>query len=262
MYIDNDIWTARYYPDCELLKEAYLVKHEIDRNFFYGKRSEVFTEKFIECCNGARTFIDVGAECGYYTYLALKNLNFGNCSGEGIAIEPHLQRYNTLMHVFGANPNLNVINKCVFENYGEIKLYQKGWRSPTIDKSSIEVCSNDIHISEVSKTINATTIPLDSFLNEQNSIDIIKMDIEGAEIFAFRGMENIFRRRKTRIFLEIHRKYIDALMPHGINEMENTLNRYNYSIYECNGLFLKKREYLSRNNAEFRFYLVPQGIEP
>jgi tetratricopeptide (TPR) repeat protein len=77
------------------------------------------------------------------------------------------------------------------------------------------------------------TVSLDAFF-AGSPIDVIKMDIEGAEVLAFQGMAGVFKDKRPVIFLEVHPYYIESLAPGGLDGMERLLKENNYCILDEN----------------------------
>lgn len=54
------------------------------------------------------------------------------------------------------------------------------------------------------KTIEVETIALDDFATTHPAPDLIKIDIEGAEVLALQGMQTLLRSAKPVLFIELH----------------------------------------------------------
>jgi hypothetical protein len=131
--------------------------------------------------------------------------------------------------------------------------------SPTIDDSlSLWRNLNKFDENCQIETFEVSTCALDDLLETEPSIDIIKMDIEGAEVFAFRGMKKILEQGKTRIYIETHSAAIEAMCPGGMEEISATVKQCGYTIYQTKGLLLKAVDSLVWG----RYYLSPPDMEP
>ena len=87
------------------------------------------------------------------------------------------------------------------------------------------------------ESFTSHAVSIDTFLAEDiSSIDIIKMDIEGAEIFAFQGMEEILSKQKAYIFMEVHGAYVESCYRGGMNVLREMIASNNYTILACDGL--------------------------
>jgi FkbM family methyltransferase len=90
-----------------------------------------------------------------------------------------------------------------------------------------------------SRTIQVKATTLDEFITEMgiSGIDFIKMDIEGAELFALQGMEQTLTREKPILLLEMT---ISMMKQAGYSpkDLLDFLSKYGYECYEIrkNGL--------------------------
>ena len=147
--------------------------------------------------------VDIGANIGYYTIIAGKHIG---PEGQVFAYEPEDRNYSLLKKNIEANGLANTIPIKIglSKNHSICKLYldenNKGRHSLAFKKNKEE------------STIETDT--LDNSLKQHGSpkVDIIKMDIEGAEFLALDGMrETIKRSPYLIIFTEFYPKAIIAL---------------------------------------------------
>jgi FkbM family methyltransferase len=129
--------------------------------------------------------LDIGANIGYYTLIFARLVGE---KGRVYAFEPDPTNFRLLKKNVRANGYQNVIfvNKAVAESSGPLSLYlcpdNKG--------------DHRIFESEDSRSaipIEATTLD-EHFAEYQGKIDFIKMDIQGSEGRAVRGMQGLLRR--------------------------------------------------------------------
>ncbi len=62
-----------------------------------------------------------------------------------------------------------------------------------------------------------TVVSLDSSITDASNISFVKMDIEGAEYFALKGMKNLIEKHKPAILIEINPFFLDGF---GIKETD------------------------------------------
>jgi len=120
---------------------------------------------------------DIGANIGYYALLMARLVG---PTGEVIAFEPDPNNYRLLAKNAGHNhfDTITAVNKAVSNYNGRAHLFiNKGHRGDH------RIYAGDESRSAVE--IEATT--LDAYL-AGNPIDVVKMDIQGAEMLAFDGM--------------------------------------------------------------------------
>jgi FkbM family methyltransferase len=147
------------------------------------------------------TVLDIGANVGYYTKPCSKIVGDAGCV---IAFEPHPLAFGVLCKNVRALRNVTPVQAAVTDQEGTVNLYdyllgaenaslrydenKRDWyRSHLPDREMIPRIREDLPIAIY--TVKATT--LDTYLAEARveRVDFIKMDIEGAEINAIRGMK-------------------------------------------------------------------------
>ena len=136
-------------------------------------------------------FVDVGANLGQYTLYAAERVG---PTGQVHSFEPHPRMFAELQH----NVRLNKLeNICRLNNFAlsdmngssDFVCYQPGkevYGSFGAHGRSAE---------HVTGTIRVDTVRLDDYI-ERNSIErvhLLKMDIEGAELLALRGAQQLLR---------------------------------------------------------------------
>jgi FkbM family methyltransferase len=138
-------------------------------------------------------FLDVGANIGYFTLLAA---HLVGCQGKVFAVEPY--QYNVKLLYLSAQRN-------GFENV-EILPFA------VADKRTLlaydNVASNGV-ISEISLDIDSVLqssliygVRLDDVLRDIERLDVIKIDVEGAEYMALDGGRNLLRKHRPTVFSE------------------------------------------------------------
>lgn len=168
--------------------------------------------------------IDIGANIGYYTLLFAKMVGE---TGKVIAFEPDPTNFELLKKNVSINnyQNVTLVQKAVAESKKQVKLFlceeNKGMHRiyPSL------CCNNSIDIE---------TMSLDDFLSSYNDkITFIKMDIEGAEFMALRGMKNTIKQHRPKLMTEFSPA---ALFESGIKPQEylDLLIDYGYSIFDTN----------------------------
>jgi FkbM family methyltransferase len=134
------------------------------------------------------TFIDVGTHVGQYTLLAA---NLVAPAGAVHSFEPQPDTFDLLKHNIEANGVLNVhLNQCALgETKSQVQLYVA--RPDNIGQSSLRRPDN---YSGTSITVPCQS--LDDYAEEQgiHRIDLIKIDVEGAELGVLKGARKILSR--------------------------------------------------------------------
>jgi FkbM family methyltransferase len=137
-------------------------------------------------------FLDVGAYIGPYTILAARA---SGAAGRVLALEPDPKNRRQLDKNLALNgiTNCTVVPLAAWSRTGPI-----GWRKAD---------HPDWHrASEEANARTTEAITLDDLVARHtlDRVDWIKMDIEGGEIEALKGAENILARFRPKLFIEVH----------------------------------------------------------
>lgn len=174
--------------------ELLLNKHELES-----------TQRLRRIIKPGMVALDIGAHVGYYTRLFAELVGE---EGRVLAFEPNPQTYETLAHNIRAYPQISLHQVAVSNREGQAELYDYLMMSAS---GSLHYNENlrELERSQVAeydiaprvkkdfdtRTFKVRTVALDNYLAAQgiDSIDFIKMDIEGAEMDALRGASEIIR---------------------------------------------------------------------
>jgi len=201
-------------------------KHGMTAQLFMGGHYEKYeTNLFKRVVGEGMTVVDLGANIGYYTLLAAKLVGR---KGKVFAFEPGPDNFSLLLKNIEANGYDNVIpvQKAVLNKTGTTKLFLC-----RINKGDHRIY--DSHDGREAVTVDATT--LDAFFENaqyhQCHIDVIKMDIQGAEMAALQGMtETVLKNDNLKIITEF---WPEVLPKFGFSPLEflNKLTEYGFTIY-------------------------------
>lgn len=138
------------------------------------------------------TIIDVGAHIGYYTLIFSK---LTGKTGEVYAFEPEEENFNLLQKNVKKLKNVKITKKAVSDKAGFIDFY----------KAEGSTGLHSVLPSDFRK--NKTSVEsanLDNFVQEEkiNNIDLIKIDIEGGEPYAFLGAKKILSQPSLMVIME------------------------------------------------------------
>jgi len=152
-------------------------------------------ERFETALRPGMTVIDIGANIGLYTIIASRGVG---PSGSVIAIEPAQENCSFIERSLALNQmrNATVFQKALGDKNGLISLF---------------LCSNnkaDHRVYDKSgtrKSVPVEMVRLDDLLKTTatSSVDVIKMDVQGAEAFALAGMRETLRTNQgVKVFME------------------------------------------------------------
>ena len=143
--------------------------------------------------------VDIGANIGYYTLLFSK---WVNQEGKVFSFEPDPDNFQLILKNIEANQckNITALNKAISNNSGPTFLYLSE------DNNFGDHRLTDAFPYEINshrKKIEIESIKLDDFFSIDKKIDLIKMDIQGSEILALNGMNDVINNnKKLAIFTE------------------------------------------------------------
>jgi len=199
--------------------------------FCFGFIEKFETELIEKVLRKGDTFLDIGANLGYYTLIAAKIV--GN-EGKVFAFEPESNNFALLKRNVEMNgfKNIVLVKKAISNKSGKAKLFLSKERNVFGGHS---LYNNEWLNAKENDFVTVDIITLDEFFKDYDGdIDIIKMDIEGAEGLALQGMQNLLRKNKNvKIFTEFSPIGLKA-SPIGPKEYLNMLMNFGFKIYEIN----------------------------
>lgn len=149
----------------------------------------------------SHVFVDIGANIGYFTLLAASIVGE---NGQVHAFEPIPENGDFLELSLAENQFRNVIlyRNAVAEKQQTIKFTGGG-----ADSNGRIINNTETHLTHYPlPTVEAIT--LDETLTNLTRLDLIKMDIEGAEPRAFAGMKNLINQFHPIILTEFSPQFI------------------------------------------------------
>ena len=147
-------------------------------------------------CNGATVF-DIGAHVGYYTVLASRLVS---SAGSVHCFEPMPHLFERLEANVSLNFHENVImnNKALSSEEGVLSLYPANTNNSG-NSSIIQRTDTDT----VPLKVDATTIDAYVTKNYIEQIDLIKIDVEGAELYVLQGGIQTLQKYRPDVICEV-----------------------------------------------------------
>lgn len=139
------------------------------------------------------TFMDVGANIGWHTMHAARAVG---PAGRVIAFEPDPRNIDLLLRSAWANRFDNVIGLAVAlsDAVGSAVMQRLGGSDAAMFGADELVGIGDQRV---------TCVPLDSFGSWVDRLDVLKIDVEGADLLALRGAERLVTTHRPVIFFEL-----------------------------------------------------------
>jgi len=149
--------------------------------------------------------VDIGANIGFYTKL------FSRLVGENgfvYAFEPDAKNYAHLKRKMSGINNVSLSSAAVASETGKLKIYT----SPMLN-----VDHRTYPVDDYEKVIEIDAVSIDDFFSEKNKKpDFIKMDIQGAEYSALKGMQKI-------LMASPHVIILTECWPHGLRMAKSSV---------------------------------------
>jgi FkbM family methyltransferase len=138
--------------------------------------------------------VDAGAHVGVFSLIS------SLFAKSVIALEPHPRNYSLLKTNIRMNLATNVmaINRALWHENGRLKIYE----DTNSGLHSIYNSSHDIFFE-------TTTITLQDILEEFGNIDLLKIDIEGAEFRIFENTNDALLKYVNAVVAEVHLNHGD-----------------------------------------------------
>ena len=142
------------------------------------------TKFFLSVCQPGMTFLDIGANVGYYSALALARFQG---RGRVIALEPDPDSYAYLQRTIAANGQATCVQRAASDHCGSMRLFL----NPD-NKGDNRLYANDL----AGGSIDVAVVTVDGLLAELgvSCVGLIKVDVQGYEGYVFRGMAETIRR--------------------------------------------------------------------
>lgn len=190
-----------------------------------GTHEPGVTELLRSRLDSSTVFYDIGAHIGYYTLLCAANSDYV------VSAEPDPDAYNRLHKNIELNDfgNITCLNKGVFDEVGEMSLHKH---------TGEEQASNSFASSPSLKggKIDVPVTTVDNISREYRPPDLVKIDVEGAELRVLNGMVETIS-EKPELIVEIHssnNNRYDKISKFGdsVDSLIEFLQSYEYELYE------------------------------
>ncbi|MDB5243613.1 MAG: hypothetical protein JWP57_4238 [Spirosoma sp.] len=173
------------------------------------------------------TFVDVGANIGLYSLIASSKVKN---SGKVFAVEPSFREFKRLLSSITNNQKNNIcsVNYALSNYEGTIML------SVSEGHSGLNKIVNGVTDS------NKIMVPVSTFdsllkgLNGNKNIDLIKIDVEGAELLVIQGMSgHLHQHLIKKLIVEVTPKYLSEY-GHNKEQLYDTMTDHGYKYkFKC-----------------------------
>jgi FkbM family methyltransferase len=188
--------------------------HRLMRKYFFHTH-EMFLERiFDRCLRPGQVFVDIGANCGYWSAYALARVGR---AGAVHAFEPVPHYFAFVRRLAELNPDHRVFanNVACGAQAGRCPMAAVPPHPDNFDNYDTNIGSSSLapgfldHDRDLTETIDVDVIRFDDYMREKaidpDRIGLIKIDVEGFEAAVFDGMQELLSKqgRKVPILCEI-----------------------------------------------------------
>jgi FkbM family methyltransferase len=141
-------------------------------------------------------FYDVGANIGYFTVIGARLVG---SSGRVVAVEPQPEALRRLAHNLAINgfDNVTIVEAAIADEEGESEL-------AVSHEGILEWAALEASPPPDLPTIPVRVTTVDAIRAGLPAPEVVKLDVEGAEIRAVAGMRETLRRDKPAVVCEVH----------------------------------------------------------
>jgi FkbM family methyltransferase len=181
-------------------------------NAFKTKQDAYEIELLKKYIKSGDTIIDIGSNIGFYASI-LSDL--AGSKGHVHCFEPDITNFKHLQREVAKLTNTTINNKAVGPRTEKIKIYTS---------KELNVDHRTYQPDEYDKETEIDAVSLDEYLMNLNAgkiarVDLIKMDIQGFEMQAIKGMQRTLTENKTI-------KLISEFWPYGLDKAKSSAMEY------------------------------------
>lgn len=193
-----------YIHRADAYKSDFIINNPIEeyRIKFWGGERE-FVDKVIARLDPFDIFFDIGSSIGLYSILAGKKL----VNGKVFSFEPDPGNLASLRKNFQINgfQNFEIHPIAIGDKQETLRLYTAGSNaySPSLRPVNGIPSYVDIEVQSIDNLLKEGKLPYP---------DVVKIDVEGAEMMVLRGMQELLIgiNRPKFIFLEVHPEFLPS----------------------------------------------------
>ena len=215
----------------------------VERGCAIGTWERRYMELFCSKIKEGDVVVDVGAYIGIFSLLASERVGDKGCV---YAFEPVPRSYERLMRNLEINKvkNVKAYNLGLSDRNESLPVYipKEIPAEASLCQSSATEFSKGTNMQK--EVIKVSLKPFDQFSEEEglNHVDVVKIDVEGAELKVLKGMKKVLKSDNLKLFVEISPQLIE-LMGGTVQELIKLLSDSGFkSAYSIK---LKKRMSLS-----------------
>lgn len=215
-------------------------------NFNYYEKDE--SKMMYDLIEDNFTIFDIGANIGWYSIGITK----AKINIKIFAFEPIPKTYKNLLANIELNKSQNIqtFNMGLYKEKTQLTFY-------FYPELSGNASSINLSAESDSEIIKCDVDTMDNFVKEHNvtKLDFIKIDIEGAEFFAFEGGINTIKKFEPIVFTEMLRKW-SAKFGYHPNKIIKLFKEKNYICFVVNEKGLSEIKEITDDTIETNFFFL------
>jgi len=197
------------------------VEPYLEEQYFTGCPEPAVQAGIVELIRPGGCFYDVGAHIGYYSLMAARLVGQ---AGHIVAFEPDPANVAVLQENLSRNnfPQVDVIPAAVWKHSGRVTFQRSAAESSEVSSRRGAVVGANGE-APGSGRIRVEAVSLDDFVRDHRLPNMIKIDVEGAEVETLQGARNLIVRTRPILLVEVHHQLAASFL-------ENQLRQSDYRI--------------------------------
>jgi methyltransferase, FkbM family len=231
----------------KLLNVLFTISNRIENNNnpdIDTNGESIFLKRFLTSFNKGITIFDVGANIGHYSEIIINNCAEKNINYNLHLFEPTKSCFAELTAKFKNNEDVALNNFGVSDSDGISTIYYDNEKSGFASLYKRDMKQEKV---EMNKSEAIVLKRLDAYIEENKipNIDLLKIDIEGHEIYAFKGLGKYLSGNFiSAIQFEYGGTNVDSHTL--LKDIYSMLEPAGFEIYKIMKTGLEKREYTGR----------------
>ena len=228
--------------------------------FWKGADNYEYTRIFLDLIPKSRSFVDIGANTGYYSLLAaVENPRIKVYAFEPASAPCHYLEKNIRIN---ALTNVKAYPIALSDRMGEIEFFEvdnpEGYHSKFNLAGTGTLKGEDLAAQKmISRKV--PTITLDNWIKTEqpDTVDLIKIDTEGTEHLILSGANELLRRHQPILICETLFNVIER-------ELEDIMKRYHYRFFNyINGSLVETPTLIRKTDNGVRdcFFVPAEKID-
>lgn len=244
----NRVYTKKLHNG--LLMYVNPSEHIQQQIFWYGYYEKEVIGIWESFLHSHFTVLDIGANAGYYSLIASKKAKQVYAFEPSPLMREQLEKNITLNGI----RNISIEPYAVSNQNGSTTLYLS-----SNDNSGMTGMQPAENFSGATEIVN--TIRIDEWILTKDSptIDVIKIDVEGAEMKVLEGMKGLLEKDHPDIFIEIIPSLLEKY-GHAAEDIFTYLDMLDYAPYKFTGNNIRKVKPDEKSQHEMFYFMLKRHL--